>query len=378
MEERGPTEPDYTLVSGAKKNVGDFLIYERAKRLLENHLGTDKFLTINRWEKATHLLNEINASKAVIICGGPGYSHNFFPDVYTFLLDFDKIKVPVIPLGLGWIGRPMYHPDDFSFTDESIRMIKKIRDRCGMSSCRDVLTEKILKRYGLENVTMTGCPVWYELDHIGKPFIPPDGIKQITISLPPNPVYFSQTLYLARETKRVFPEANITCAFHRGIDKDEHTPKGKGQALQKLRNRLEGSGFSCTDTSYDTSKIEYYKNCDLHVGYRVHAHIYFLSIRKPTFLISVDGRGMGVSKTLGTEDVPACSESSANMIDRLRYFPGVGSMSGAILTSGKPVDRLLQIINKQKQEGFVAFKTVTNSIDDHYKVMSDFIKKIPR
>jgi len=378
MEERGPSKADYTLVSGAKKNVGDFLIYERAKKLLEKHLGTNRFLTINRWERATKHLTKINESKAVIICGGPGYSHNFFPDVYNFLLDFEKIEVPVIPLGLGWIGRPMYHPETFSFTDESINMIKKVHDRCGMSSCRDVLTEKILKRHGLENLTMTGCPVWYELDYIGKPFIPPDGIEKITVSLPPNPIYFKQALYLASETKREFPEASITCAFHRGIEKDEHTLKGKGQALKKLRNRLEGSGFSCIDTSYDTSKIEYYKNCDLHVGYRVHAHIYFLSVRKPTFLISIDGRGTGVSKTMGTEDVPACSESSANMIDRLRYFPGMGRMSGGILTTGKPVDRLLKIINKQKQEGFTSFKTITKLIDDHYQVMTDFIKEIPR
>jgi hypothetical protein len=38
---------------------------------------------------------------------------------------------------------------------------------------------------------------------------------------------------------------------------------------------------------------------DLHVGYRVHTNIYFLSHRKPSILIAEDSRGKGLLDTLG-------------------------------------------------------------------------------
>ena len=37
----------------------------------------------------------------------------------------------------------------------------------------------------------------------------------------------------------------------------------------------------------------------LHVGMRVHAHIYNLSIRNPSLLLEEDGRGAGVNDALG-------------------------------------------------------------------------------
>ncbi len=38
---------------------------------------------------------------------------------------------------------------------------------------------------------------------------------------------------------------------------------------------------------------------DLHIGYRVHTNIYFLSHRKPSILITEDSRGKGLLDTLG-------------------------------------------------------------------------------
>ena len=43
------------------------------------------------------------------------------------------------------------------------------------------------------------------------------------------------------------------------------------------------------DVSYDEKKIDMYLDFDLHIGYRVHAHIYFLSKSKPSILLHEDG-----------------------------------------------------------------------------------------
>lgn len=46
-----------------------------------------------------------------------------------------------------------------------------------------------------------------------------------------------------------------------------------------------------------------YDDCDLHVGFRVNAHIYNLSKRNYSILISEDIRGAGVNQTLGLENI---------------------------------------------------------------------------
>jgi hypothetical protein len=59
--------------------------------------------------------------------------------------------------------------------------------------------------------------------------------------------------------------------------------------------------YRTVNAAYDLSKISFYRECDLQVGYRVHAQINFLSMRKPSLLLCEDGRGDGLSRTLGLE-----------------------------------------------------------------------------
>ena len=64
-------------------------------------------------------------------------------------------------------------------------------------------------------------------------------------------------------------------------------------------------GYEVVDTSYDLERIRFYDECDLHVGYRVHSHLYFLSQRRPSFLLHEDGRGRGMSSALNVVGVDA-------------------------------------------------------------------------
>jgi hypothetical protein len=40
----------YTVLSGAKKNIGDFLITERAKKLLRKHKPEHELFQLPHWE----------------------------------------------------------------------------------------------------------------------------------------------------------------------------------------------------------------------------------------------------------------------------------------------------------------------------------------
>ena len=44
-------------------------------------------------------------------------------------------------------------------------------------------------------------------------------------------------------------------------------------------------------------------SADLHIGYRVHSHLYMLSQRKPTVLIAEDARGESQNSTLGLQNL---------------------------------------------------------------------------
>jgi hypothetical protein len=303
----------YVLLYGAKKNAGDFLIFERARKLVETYQNTTDFLEIPRWQKVDEYLPTINQkAKAVIICGGPGYASNFYPNVYPLTDTLSNIKVPIIPLAVGWSG--VGTPDTFQFTQDSLSAIREIHSRIERSSVRDVLTEKILKNSGIENTVMTGCAAWYYLPLVDKPFVASATIRRVVVTSPAKNANLVQAVHVLRLVKKVFPDAERFLVFHRGILPDKHTTIKTGALNVQLAVQGYLNGYRVLNASYSTKGLGFYQDCDLHVGYRVHAHLSFLSYRKASILLQEDGRGLGQSLTLGTKDI---SVSEPNLIENL-------------------------------------------------------------
>ena len=53
-------------------------------------------------------------------------------------------------------------------------------------------------------------------------------------------------------------------------------------AARILKVIAKSNGCVVHDVSSNIDNIEFYRDCDLHIGFRVHAHVFFASIRKPT------------------------------------------------------------------------------------------------
>jgi len=285
------------ILTGAIKNTGDYLIADRAKKLFRKFLDRD-IIELNRFEPINDHLDIINKSRALVLCGGPAYTRDIFDGIYDISSVFDKIHVPVIPFGLGWCGDPYPNSSSFSFSDLSLQVIKKIHSAIPFSSCRDVITQQILNKHGINNVRMTGCPVWYDLDYINRPLRKVESFRSIVITTPAQQAYLLQTIQLINLVKSKFTNSKLYLSFHRGILPGLSTPPRKGLAysIEALAGLMKG--FGIRDVSGDINKINFYDECDLHIGYRVHAHLYFLSKRIPSFLINEDGRGYAFSKTL--------------------------------------------------------------------------------
>lgn len=285
------------ILTGAKKNIGDYLIGERAKSLLKKYVDED-ILEIDRFGNITQYIDKINQSKALILCGGPAYTSDIYPGIYNLEDIYSRISVPIIPFGLGWSGKPFHSPEEFKFKDKAQFFLNNIHANIHYSSCRDVLTKKILNQTGINNVKMTGCPVWYHLDSQKKEFHQLKEPKTIVISTGAKQELLSQSISLLKLTKKLFPQSRIILSYHRGILPGKGTPPRKGisYSLIALYGRI--LGMEVRNVSGDLNKIAFYEDCDFHIGYRVHAHLDFLSRKKPSVLINEDGRGLGMVKTL--------------------------------------------------------------------------------
>jgi hypothetical protein len=337
----------YVLLHGAKKNAGDYLIFERARELIRAYRKTEDFLILPRWLPLDEHLDTINRSQGIIICGGPGYAHHFYPGIYPLVNDLSYIKVPIIPLAVGWTGRPS-DPDDFRFTPESIAAIREIHSRIRQSSTRDVLTERIVKKVGVDNVAMTGCAAWYYLPLVERDFMPPATVKRVVVTTPARLENFRQAFQVVDAVRRWFPKAELYLVFHRGMLPDRHTKPHDAASNLGLAAYGRLRGYRVINAAFSTDQLAFYRDCDLHIGYRVHGHLDFLSYRRPSILIQEDGRGLGQTLTLGTQDV-AADDSEA-------------------------LSRLEAIVEHYKQTNFVDFEAVVGKMKVTHSTMRGFIE----
>lgn len=297
-------------LTGAFRNVGDYLIGDRAISLLKKYVD-DEVINLNRNNLLEKDYEIMNKARAIILCGGPAYQKNMFPGIYN--LDMSKIKTKIIPLGLGWKGHLNQKTEEFDFNETSQQFIKDISAKITYSSCRDYYTVDVLKKLDVQNVIMTGCPAWYSLNSINKEFNYKDP-KTIIFS---DPALVDSSSYEALKLlRRKFPKSNIILTLHHGFF-PRIDMRGAKFFLKHLLLVLYASfrGIQIISLAANLDRMKkVYAQCDLHIGFRVHAHIFCLSRRVPSMLLSEDSRGVGQSIALNTA---VLAKSDPNFINNL-------------------------------------------------------------
>lgn len=293
----------YAILHGAKENCGDFLIRDRAIDLLSNYLGIEPYTSIDvvREILSKKQLSELESCDVAFLAGGPGYYEDFVSVYPAFeqLLDRD---VPVVPLGPGWKGQ---HESEYEFTENSLALLERLssQDEVKYLGARDLPTVRILRNHGLP-AKLTGCPAWQDpyRNPLKSPFSSPQEISSVVISSPPSNNYrlFPQWLLLLRTIAEKFPSAKKICSFHRGMVWDKESGPTSTASYKIISKIAQNLGYELYDASGSSAFAERYREIDLHVGYRVHGHIPFLASGSPSFLLQIDGRGKGVSESLGT------------------------------------------------------------------------------
>lgn len=301
---------EYLVVSNTISNGGDHLFRNCGIALIEKFIEKDKFIYINNYG---YNIEDIDIEKydAMIYIGGPLYSDRLlsrkaFPLLYKMK---DKGK-KIFLLGCGWYGANDSAEEIYSFRFQSeVKELLSYIDANGVLGCRDYLTQRILKNNGYHNVLMTGCPAWYRKcrDNISKNY---EGeIKKIAVSdlgMTKNSAFyddkFQQFTTVVDCIKQKFPKAEIVFTFNNGI-------RTKYSAAFNLRvaEFLNAERIPFYDLSNSDEKFSVYDNCDIHIGYRVHSHIYCLTQGIPSILICEDARGIGMNRALGFDVIRANS-----------------------------------------------------------------------
>ena len=282
----------YVVLTGGKNNAGDFLIKYRAKQLFQELKPDRKIINFNAWEKFDDMkLKIVNESRALILMGGPSLQRDMYPGIYKLRDNLNDIKVPVITMGIGWksINGEWQDSYQYKLNESSISLVKKISNSGYLSSVRDYHTLNVVRFKGFKNFLMTGCPAYYDLDYINKKAII-SNIKKIAFSLGTSFVESSSMEKLMKKNilkcQEEFLDCEFEVVFHHSLNKEQFLSIHSGNSKHVERHNnfaswLDSQNISYVDISGSAENLmNYYKSVDLHIGYRVHAHIFMNSISK--------------------------------------------------------------------------------------------------
>mgnify|MGYP000668089510 CR=1 FL=1 len=389
----------YTIISTfpenrGSANVGDMMIREAEKSLIELIKGPTKFTTYFREDPLEDHLDEINRTDAVLM-PVPIRDTPLYPNTIRLVECLSDIKVPIIAMPANY---NVYPGDEVSrenlvYSKETVDFLKFLANSMSYFPCREYYTCAILQKHGIQNTLMTGDPVWYDPAYFGKSMHRPEKINRLVFSPPLSPYYISQAKELLTMLAELYPDAERICAMHlsdSGLNPYEDQRATNDASMSKdvatknaqIRNFAEHCGFEVRELSGDVQKLEFYKDCDLHVGYECHAHVSFFRWRRPSVLIAEDARGIGFNYTFGVggfDGFRRCQDDPLKSSNE-------GGTSGYCVTldeySTAPCDhtviaKVRQFLIEEMNSKFRRYSGVAEFIDDTYKqVMEPFLKSI--
>jgi hypothetical protein len=378
----------YVILTGSKNNAGDFLIKHRAKKLFDGIRPDRKIIDFNAWEPINEeRLEIINQASALILMGGPALQRNMYPGIYNLPADLDQIKTPMVTMGIGWksINGSWQDTYQYPLNQTTCNLLDRIKSDGLTSSVRDFQTLNALQAKGYNNFFMTGCPAYYDIAHIKEPFHFPDKIEKIAFSLGVSFINsFSmekQMKDLILQLKKEFKGKVFEVVFHHGLDPELFSKAYVGKVDHNKRHNefaawLKDQNISFVDISGSAEKlIDYYSSVDIHIGYRVHAHIFMNSVKKLSLLISEDGRAKGSKSTIGGMVVDGFSAYKNHYLHKVIARLHVNF--DRFITNSYSLEEILNTIAYEVDTKGQRSRQSHVLIQQNYGFMSDFLKKLP-
>lgn len=290
-----------------KANIGDGFILNRIVRLLQPASCIHVFST--RTTLSDEDVEKINSTKALILAGA-----NQLNDDFSIVPDFDlsrtlSIKVPIVPFGIGVSGEKNRNR---KMSEKTKSILRELHGRIRYSSWRCPLTVEYLTRYLPEvadRFVLTGCPVIYDEKLLnGTPFGSHD--ERVVVTVTERGDFWEREAKTIDFVSRKFEKSEKRLSLHRSypdVSKWSAVFQRRRYLQRKkivdLHNYARDRGFTVVVPESVESCMAFYQGSDLHMGSRLHAHLFFLSQAKRSFLTYVDERMKGFSDML---EFPLC------------------------------------------------------------------------
>lgn len=365
------------LLSGARKNAGDYLITNRCKKILEANTRNTEITVFNATVSLEDKIDDLNKQELLVIAGGPSYTRRLYPHDVPIVPDLKEVKSRIAIVGSGWYGNLTSSSEicSYRFLNSSKELLNRVQKDVGILGCRDYYAVRVLANNGYSNAMMTGCPAWYDLEKLSLRLSFPKVIKKIMVSDPADiRSYGMQSLEVVAGLKKKYPKATIEYMFHRGVSRDRLTDGITAKYIMRLIKGLKKLGVAYHDISYGDEGFRLYDSCELHVGYRVHAHIYNLSERRMSILIEEDSRGAGVNEALGLVGIKAYKRKmSSNANNVVKICNKIIPLTIANNYAYSEVEHYIDYILMTK--GFIYDRAFSN-MENYYQQMCKHINMI--
>jgi len=229
----------YILLKRAFKNFGDYLIFERAEKLIKENCRNIELVYGDASKSLTTQFKEsfLGNVSGIIIPGGPGIRKNMYPATYPLSKEVFIKNIPVYILGGG--TKIIKNLDKIEPFDEKTDFFLKYLNKFSPIGCRDIYTQRYLENLSYKAV-LNGCPAWYDLNYFGKRIRDRNAIKKILFSVPANISFFDQFLYLSENFMKKYNRYKYYFSFNEGFEKEE---------FNKLKNIINSKGLKIIDMS---------------------------------------------------------------------------------------------------------------------------------
>lgn len=288
-------------------NAGDFLFTEKLREAVRSVVGeSNSDCTIEYLEATRDRPVEFyNSFDSILLGGGPFIDNAFLSARSVPLLSaLSEIRSRVSLIGVGWYGKTADSDEIYNYrlSDEALNVLHRMIDSGGIIGCRDEITQYVLNSNGILGTVLTGCPAWY-----------PSGLQEPSVRYPRSPLrkillsnaglnkpieshipVAEQSLGLVDMVQSRYPQASLGFTFNGGIETKYSSPSNLA-----IVDGLKRRNVEYWDISGDIVGFGQYDDADMHIGYRVHSHLYCLSKGIPSLLIEEDARGAGANRVLG-------------------------------------------------------------------------------
>ena len=211
---------------------------------------------------------------------------------------------------------------------DSLNLLEEITNRFPFISVRCNYSYNYLKRSNIneQNILNTSCPVIYSVDEVNKQFSKSNQKVVVTIT---DRIHIDKQIGLYHFVKENFKGRNLIASFHQNYNNNE------------LDKYLKNLGFEIFKSEQYEDFIELYKETDLHIGNRVHAHLKCLSLGVRSFLTPFDLRQLYFSESL---DFPLINNLPNDILDKYNFNNFLSKQNEYKLYMDKFITKLKEFI----------------------------------